>query len=199
MIGKTLGHYQITSQLGKGGMGEVYQAKDLTLGRDVAIKVLPEEFARDTDRVARFQCETIKRVEVTKRERNMANNKSNILLTVICCLSFWGFLLEGSFAKDKKLTAKQLVAEHLKSLGTPDALSAIRTRAAVGTITFRTVRGSTGQASGQAQWASEQEKMGFIMRFNDVDYPGEHFAFDGKGKCQRLPRPIQNVCPIWAT
>jgi eukaryotic-like serine/threonine-protein kinase len=57
MIIKTLGHYQITSQLGKGGMGEVYQAKDQKLGRDVAIKVLPEEFARDADRVARFQRE----------------------------------------------------------------------------------------------------------------------------------------------
>ncbi len=57
MIGKTLVHYEITSQLGKGGMGEVYQAKDTKLGRDVAIKVLPEEFALDTDRVARFQRE----------------------------------------------------------------------------------------------------------------------------------------------
>ncbi len=50
-------HYQITSQLGKGGMGEVFQAKYQVLGRDVAIKVLPEAFARDTDRVARFQRE----------------------------------------------------------------------------------------------------------------------------------------------
>jgi serine/threonine protein kinase len=57
MIGKTLAHYEITSLLGKGGMGEVYQAKDLKLGRDVAIKVLPEEFAKDADRVARFQRE----------------------------------------------------------------------------------------------------------------------------------------------
>ena len=57
MIGKTLGHYQITNQLGKGGMGEVFQAKDRKLARDVAIKVLPDEFARDTDRVARFQRE----------------------------------------------------------------------------------------------------------------------------------------------
>ncbi len=56
-IGKTLAHYEITSQLGKGGMGEVYQAKDLKLGRDVAIKVLPKEFAQDPDRVARFQRE----------------------------------------------------------------------------------------------------------------------------------------------
>jgi len=57
MIGKTLCHYQITNKLGKGGMGEVFQAKDQKLGRDVAIKVLPDEFARDADRVARFQRE----------------------------------------------------------------------------------------------------------------------------------------------
>ena len=57
MIGKMLGHYQITNQIGKGGMGEVFQAKDQILGREVAIKVLPEEFARDADRVARFQRE----------------------------------------------------------------------------------------------------------------------------------------------
>jgi len=57
MIGKTLGTFTLESQIGKGGMGEVYKAKDQKLGRDVAIKVLPEEFAKDTDRVARFQRE----------------------------------------------------------------------------------------------------------------------------------------------
>jgi serine/threonine protein kinase len=57
MVGKTLVHYEITAEIGKGGMGEVYQAKDTKLGRDVAIKVLPEEFAMDHDRVARFQRE----------------------------------------------------------------------------------------------------------------------------------------------
>jgi serine/threonine protein kinase len=57
MIGKTLAHYQITAEIGKGGMGEVYQATDTKLGRSVAIKVLPEEFAKDADRVARFQRE----------------------------------------------------------------------------------------------------------------------------------------------
>jgi serine/threonine protein kinase len=57
MIGKTLGHYEIGEQLGAGGMGAVYRARDQTLGRDVAIKVLPEEFAEDADRVARFQRE----------------------------------------------------------------------------------------------------------------------------------------------
>jgi len=57
MIGKTLAHYEITSQIGKGGMGEVYRVTDTKLGREVAIKVLPREFAKDVDRVARFQRE----------------------------------------------------------------------------------------------------------------------------------------------
>jgi eukaryotic-like serine/threonine-protein kinase len=57
LIGQSLGRYQIAGLLGKGGMGEVYEAKDQILGRNVAIKVLPEEFARDPERVARFKRE----------------------------------------------------------------------------------------------------------------------------------------------
>ncbi len=53
-IGTRLGPYEIVAPLGAGGMGEVYRAKDTKLDRDVAIKVLPESFALDADRVARF-------------------------------------------------------------------------------------------------------------------------------------------------
>jgi predicted ATPase len=56
-IGTQLGSHEITALLGKGGMGEVYRARDLKLKRDVAIKILPEEFSRDTYRVGRFQRE----------------------------------------------------------------------------------------------------------------------------------------------
>jgi eukaryotic-like serine/threonine-protein kinase len=56
-IGTQLGSYEITALLGKGGMGEVYRARDTKLKREVAIKVLPEEFSRDPDRVHRFQRE----------------------------------------------------------------------------------------------------------------------------------------------
>ena len=57
MIGKSLGNYEITGQLGKGGMGEVYRARDKRLDRDVAIKVLPPELTSDADRLARFERE----------------------------------------------------------------------------------------------------------------------------------------------
>jgi len=55
--GTKLGTYEITALIGAGGMGEVYRAHDTKLGRDVAIKVLPEQFARDSERLARFQRE----------------------------------------------------------------------------------------------------------------------------------------------
>jgi eukaryotic-like serine/threonine-protein kinase len=57
MIGKQVAHYLIESDLGAGGMGEVYRARDTRLGRSVALKMLPEIFARDPERVARFDRE----------------------------------------------------------------------------------------------------------------------------------------------
>src|SRR5246127_4582345 len=55
--GTKLGPYEIVASLGAGGMGEVYRARDPKLGRDVAIKVLPEAVARDPERLARFERE----------------------------------------------------------------------------------------------------------------------------------------------
>jgi serine/threonine protein kinase len=55
--GAKLGPYEIVAQIGAGGMGEVYRARDTKLGRDVAIKILPAEFAQQSDRVARFERE----------------------------------------------------------------------------------------------------------------------------------------------
>jgi serine/threonine-protein kinase len=56
-VGDRLGHYDVTALIGEGGMGQVYQATDTKLNRQVALKILPDAFAADPDRLARFQRE----------------------------------------------------------------------------------------------------------------------------------------------
>ena len=69
--GSRLGPYEVTAKIGQGGMGEVYRAHDTTLGRDVALKVLPDLFADDPERLARFQREA--RVLASLNHPNIAS------------------------------------------------------------------------------------------------------------------------------
>ena len=57
MVGEVVARYRITELLGKGGMGDVYRATDVQLGREVALKILPRQWCTDPERVRRFQAE----------------------------------------------------------------------------------------------------------------------------------------------
>ncbi len=57
MIGQTISHYRVIVKIGQGGMGVVYRAQDTNLSREMAIKVLPEQFTQDPQRLARFERE----------------------------------------------------------------------------------------------------------------------------------------------
>jgi serine/threonine protein kinase len=69
-VGDKIGHYEILSLLGQGGMGEVYRAKDTKLDREIAIKALPAALAQDPDRLARFEREA--KVLASLKHNNIA-------------------------------------------------------------------------------------------------------------------------------
>ena len=78
--GTRMGPYEIVGPLGAGGMGEVYRARDTQLNRDVAIKVLPELFAADHERVARFtrEAQTLAALNRSNMRRSMVSNASRL-------------------------------------------------------------------------------------------------------------------------
>ena len=104
--------------------------------------------------------------------------RANWVILVLLLISLTGSRM--SLAKDKKLTPEELVAGHIKSIGGPIVLEGIRSRSITGTSTVQFVHGAFGQPRGQAQIASDGRRLGIVMRYHDPEYPGEHFAFDGK-------------------
>ena len=85
--GTRLGPYEITAQIGMGGMGEVYRATDTKLDRDVAIKVLPQSLAGDPDRIARFQREA-KTLETLLENPGIIRNRLKVRAAVTNAQAF---------------------------------------------------------------------------------------------------------------
>jgi eukaryotic-like serine/threonine-protein kinase len=120
MIGTKLAHYEITSHLGSGGMGDVYQANDTKLGRSVAIKFLPEALSHDADRVARFQREG--RVLASLNHNNIAaiygveeiNGRHFLVMELVLGETLSDRIKRGAIPIEEALPIAKQIAEALE-------------------------------------------------------------------------------------
>jgi hypothetical protein len=101
------------------------------------------------------------------------------ILAVVLCLSLSVSWTGYGFAEDQ-VTAEQVVAAHFKSIGSPEALAATKTLAFVGTTSVEFIQGATGSMSGTSMCVSEGNKLAIVLKYGDINYPGEYFAYDGK-------------------
>src|SRR5262245_11561556 len=119
--GVRLGAYEILAKLGEGGMGEVYRARDTRLKRDVAIKVLPDDFARDPDRRARFEREA--ELLATLNHPNIASiygfeetpTTAGIVLELVEGPTLSDLIARGAIPLDEALPIGRQVADALEA------------------------------------------------------------------------------------
>jgi serine/threonine protein kinase len=121
MIGSKLAHFEVTALLGSGGMGEVYQATDTKLGRSVAIKVLPEAFTHDVDRLARFEREA--RVLASLNHSNIAaifgleesGDRKFLVMELVAGETLAERIKRGAIPLDESLEITKQICEALES------------------------------------------------------------------------------------
>ena len=119
--GTSLGPYSVTAKIGEGGMGEVYQARDTKLDRDVALKVLPEAFTSDPDRLARFEREA--KVLASLNHPNIgsiygleeAEGVKALVLELIEGPTLAGRIKQGAIPIDEALPIAKQIAEALEA------------------------------------------------------------------------------------
>jgi hypothetical protein len=111
----------------------------------------------------------------------MKNRNGFTLLAAALSLFLGVTQSPDSFASDNSLNPEELVARHLKSIGSPQVLAMIKSRAVKGVGSVKFMQGGVGNLTdGKSLIVSEGHKLGVIMYFGALNYPGEHLAFDGK-------------------
>jgi serine/threonine-protein kinase len=121
MNDRTVSHYRVIKKLGQGGMGEVFLAEDTNLNRHVAIKVLPDEFSHDTERLARFQREA--QVLASMNHPNIAtlygleesDGKRFIVMELVEGQTLAHRLLKGALPVEEALEVCRQIAEGLEA------------------------------------------------------------------------------------
>ena len=97
-------------------------------------------------------------------------------MLIACCI--FAVLIPGLYAADP--SPEQLIAEHLKSIGETATMSKVKSITFIGTSEADFILGMSGNLSGTSMLVSEGQRMGIVMKFPDINYPGEYFAHDGK-------------------
>ncbi|MBN2339638.1 MAG: hypothetical protein JXP48_14020 [Acidobacteria bacterium] len=109
----------------------------------------------------------------------MSRNGMTLSLIILGCLLFLS-QPNGSHAKSNEvLNAEKMVAAHVKSLGNPKTLAKIQSRTFVGTSEVKMIQGANWTLKGNSMFVSEGSKLGIVLQYLDVNYPGEYFAYDG--------------------
>ncbi len=104
-----------------------------------------------------------------------------IIFAIIFCLSFSVIQTEKAFGQGQKLTPEDVIAGHLKSIGSPEVLMKIKSRGFAGDSSIKFIQGGTGQnPNGQFIFVSEGRKLAIRMKYADIEYPQEYLAFDGE-------------------
>ncbi len=103
----------------------------------------------------------------------------SFVLAVALCVSLSISWTGYGFVKDQ-VAPEQVVADHLKSIGSPEALAALKTLAFVGTTSVEFIQGMTGNMSGTSMSVSDGKKQAIVLKYGDINYPGEYFAYNGK-------------------
>src|SRR5215469_2049029 len=116
-LGDRLGPYEIRTPLGAGGMGEVYRARDTRLKREVAVKVLPEAFAHDSGRMARFQREA--EVLAALNHPNIAQifgvQDSALVMELVEGPTLGDLIRQGAIPLEETLEIARQIAEALEA------------------------------------------------------------------------------------
>ena len=206
-LGTRLGVYEVTAKIGEGGMGEVYQARDTTLDRDVALKVLPEAFTADPDRLARFQREA--KVLASLNHPNIgaiygleaAGDTQALVLELIEGPTLADRIAEGPIPVDEALTIAKQIAEALEAAHEQGIIHRdlkpanvkVRLDGTVKVLDFGLAKAVTPEASGVSATESPTMSLTAATQMGMVIGTAAYMAPEqAKGK------PVDKQADIWA-
>ena len=142
------------------------------ISKSIALEIFLGRKAR------RFSPSAIGRIE-NEQVKLMHRKSCFFVLAAIVGISI-GVSLPDNASAGEQVTPEQVVATHVESLGSPQALAALKTMAFVGTTSVEFIQGMYGSMNGTSMCVSDGNKLAIVLKYGDINYPGEYFAYDGK-------------------